>query len=699
MQNRAYSTLQVKGVDADLRVFKGWATTPSPDRLGDVIEPLGVKFTNPLPLLWQHKHDKPIGQVMFKTPTKAGIEFEAKIARTDVPGPFKDRLDEAWESVKLGLTPAVSIGFKADKFSFLKDGDGIRFEETNVMELSLVALPANSEATISAFKSLDRSLEALSPATVSAIRSFDHAALAASGHQDAACERPVRPGVTGSRKATSTRLELPMPKTIAEQISATEAKRAANVAAQAELMRKAEEDGRVLEADEEIKYDEFKVENINLDNHLVRLRDHAEQLKAIAPKPAGQENEINPPGQMPAIREHQSHLQNGAARVPRIQIISPKVEPWQPFVRYARAMCVGKGNMQEAREWAAKQSWASDHTPEVVKMLEIHPLDLAHELLLRTAVSEGTTFGTTYASPLIVATQAAAQFADYLRPGTILGKLTSLRATPFNVVVPRMTTGASTSWVGESAPKPVTSEAYDSITLRWAKAAAIIVLSQELIRFSNPKAEEIVRDDLRRAMTEFLDRQFIDPSVAAVSNVSPASVLNGVSSVTPTGTTASAFRADFKTLLAPIITANIPLDTGTWIMHPTTALSLGAMQNSLGQDVFRGISKDGGSLMGFPVVTSTNVPAAGGSPADGYLIAFIVQNEVLLADDGVTIIDSSDQASIQMETAPDSPPTASSAYVSLWQLNWVGLRVERWITWLKRRSQAAQYIQGARYAE
>jgi HK97 family phage major capsid protein/HK97 family phage prohead protease len=682
MQNRAYSMLQIKELNSDLRLFKGWATTPSPDRLGDIVEPLGIKFTNPMPLLLDHKHDQPIGQVTFKAPTKKGIEFEARIARTETPGTLKSRLDEAWESIKLGLKPAVSIGFKADKFSFLKDTDGIHFEESTVLELSLVTIPANQECTISAFKSLDNE------------------ALAASGHFDAALERPVRPGVTGkSRQTTSTRLELKMPKTIAEQISGAEAKRAANVAAMDELMAKAAEDGRVLESDEEEKYDNFKLECTNLDNHLVRLRDHAARI--AVPKPAGTENEINPPASngAVAIREHQNHLQNGAARIPRLQIVSPKVEPWQPWVRYARAMCVGKGNMQEAREWAAKQSWATDHTPEVIKMLEIHPRDLAHELLLRAAVSEGTTFGTTYASPLIVATQAAALFAEYLRPGTILGKLTQLRRSPFNVAIPRMTTGASTNWVGESAPKPVTSEAYDSITLRWAKAAAIIVLSQELVRFSNPQAEEIVRDDLRRAMTEFLDRQFIDPSVAAVTNVSPASVLNGVTAATPTGTTASAFRTDVKTLLAPIITANIPLDSGAWVMHTTTALSLSLMQNSLGQQVFPGMTKDGGMLLGFPVVASTNVPAAGGSPADGYVLAFVVQNEILLADDGVTIIDSSDQASIQMDSAPDSPPTASSAYVSLWQLNWVGLRVERWITWLKRRSQAAQYLQGARYAE
>ena len=679
MQNRAYSMLEIKSLDADLRMFKGWATTPTPDRLGDVVEPLGIKFTNPLPLLWQHKHDKPIGQVIFKAPTNKGIEFEAKIAKSERPGPFKDRLDEAWESITLGLTPFVSIGFKADKYSFLKDTDGIRFEETSVMELSVVTVPANSEATITAFKSLDRE------------------ALAVSGHFDAALERPSRPGVTG--KPTSTRLELKMPKTIDEQIAGAEAKRAATVAAIDAIMAKAAEEGRVLEADEEIKYDEHKETVRNLDNHLVRLRDHAEIIKATPPKPAGQENDVNPPAANGAlvIREHQQHLNGGATRIPRVQIIQPKVENWQPFVRYVQAIWNGRGNLQAAREWAQRAQWR-DHTPEVQAMLEWEPRELAYQMQARAAVSEGTTFGTTWASPLIAYTQAANLFAEYLRPATIIGRL-NLRNVPFNVQIPRMTTGASVGWVGESQPKSVTSEAFDSITLRWAKAAAIIAITQELARFSSPSAEAVIRDDLRRAMTEFLDRQFIDSSVAEVTNVSPASITNGVTAVTPTGTTASAFRTDLKTLLAPIITANIPLDSGAFIMHPSTALSLVLMQNSLGQPVFPTVTRTGGTVQGFPVVVSSNVPAAGGSPADGYMIIFVVQDEVLLADDGQTIIDASDQASIQMDSAPDSPPTASSAYVSLWQLNWIGLRVERWITWKKRRSQAAQYIQGAKYAE
>ena len=59
--NRAYSFLEIKAVDDEKMVITGIATSPQVDRVGDVIEPLGVKFQNPLPLLWQHDHEKPIG--------------------------------------------------------------------------------------------------------------------------------------------------------------------------------------------------------------------------------------------------------------------------------------------------------------------------------------------------------------------------------------------------------------------------------------------------------------------------------------------------------------------------------------------------------------------------------------------------------------------------------------------------------------
>jgi HK97 family phage prohead protease len=163
--NRAYSLLQIKAVKEDERVIRGVATTPTPDRLNDIVEPLGVSFKNPLPLLWQHRSSEPVGTVKFSKPTKDGIDFEARLPIVEETGRLKDRIDEAWQSVKLGLVRAVSIGFRAVEYAFMDDG-GIRFSKSEVFELSLVTIPANAEATIQSIKSIDTALRAASGLTL-----------------------------------------------------------------------------------------------------------------------------------------------------------------------------------------------------------------------------------------------------------------------------------------------------------------------------------------------------------------------------------------------------------------------------------------------------------------------------------------------------------------------------------------------------
>jgi HK97 family phage prohead protease len=154
---RAYSILNIKAVDGEQRRLAGVASTPEIDRVGDSIDPFGMTFKNPLPLLWQHKADQPIGTATFGAPTAAGVSFDAQIARVDTPGILKDRLDEAWDSVKSRLVTGVSVGFRIlnNAVEQLKGG-GLRFLETEVMELSIVTIPANSSATILNVKSLDQ---------------------------------------------------------------------------------------------------------------------------------------------------------------------------------------------------------------------------------------------------------------------------------------------------------------------------------------------------------------------------------------------------------------------------------------------------------------------------------------------------------------------------------------------------------------
>lgn len=169
---RAYAAFEVKALDSSKRTFKGWATTPAVDRVGDIINPLGASFKNPLPLLHQHRHDMPIGLVRFSTPTAKGIEFEAEIPSIDEPGPLKDRLDTAWGEIKHGLVRAVSIGFRPIKYAYKEDG-GIDFQETEIYELSSVSIPANATAIINAVKSMDG--RPLSSDAIHLIKSLDFA--------------------------------------------------------------------------------------------------------------------------------------------------------------------------------------------------------------------------------------------------------------------------------------------------------------------------------------------------------------------------------------------------------------------------------------------------------------------------------------------------------------------------------------------
>jgi hypothetical protein len=74
------------------------ATTPSVDRVGDIVESRGARFAKELPLLLFHDHTLPVGTVRLKTPTKDGIEFEAQLPDIQEPPALRDRIAEAWAS-------------------------------------------------------------------------------------------------------------------------------------------------------------------------------------------------------------------------------------------------------------------------------------------------------------------------------------------------------------------------------------------------------------------------------------------------------------------------------------------------------------------------------------------------------------------------------------------------------------------------
>src|SRR5699024_2079768 len=135
MKNRqAFSLIEVKAFDEEKREISGVATTPAVDSYGDEVMPDGAEFDLPIPLLWQHSHDKPIGHVVAAKVSGGKIHVKAKLAKVEESGALRDRLEEAWQSIKHGLVRGLSIGCKPIEWEPIETG--IKFTKWAWLELS-----------------------------------------------------------------------------------------------------------------------------------------------------------------------------------------------------------------------------------------------------------------------------------------------------------------------------------------------------------------------------------------------------------------------------------------------------------------------------------------------------------------------------------------------------------------------------------
>lgn len=674
MKNRAYAVFDLKAMDetGGKRKFTGIASTISADRMDDIVVPKGAKFKLPLPLLWQHDSKDPIGWVTAARITDSSIEVDCEVHNEAEPGMLKDRLDKAWQMMKAKLVRGLSIGFNVLEYSRIEGSYGLKYISWEWLELSPCTIAANQDASITAIKSADAAL------------------LAASGRGQGEGGRrddlPVASGATKSAASRGFSLKPPSQKghdmTLAEQLAALKAARAEKAAKMATLVTAGATEGRTTDTDEAKQFDELDLEVQKADEDIKRL-ERLVKLNVASAAP------LNDTGTDVVRGQGSVEISGGVLRVKRN---TPK---GTSFTRYAMALAGTKGNVFEAVQYVMgmieRKQW--DDTPEVLTVL-------------RAASDAGSTTDTDFASKLVYAQDLASEFVELLRPITILGKfgttirvgnqsiaIPNLRRIPFNVRMATQTGGGTYGWVGEGAPKPVGELIIGEITMRWAKAAGIIVLTKELARFSNPAAEEVVRRDMLNGMAAFSDLQFISPQVFEVANVSPASVTNLVTDVPATGTDADALRTDLNTLFGKFYTAGMSLGSGVFIMSQRQATAISLMRNALGQKEYPDMTPLGGMLEGFPVIASEAVPDDSG----GGMIILLNADDIWFADDGPVTIDASQEASIQMNTTPDGTTTAATVLVSMWQRNMVALRAERFMNWKKRRAAAVQYISSAAY--
>jgi HK97 family phage major capsid protein len=438
--------------------------------------------------------------------------------------------------------------------------------------------------------------------------------------------------------------------TLAEQIKALTAKMAKAVETRDAMVIKSATEGVALTAEQFTEID-------GINTALEADQKQLDVLKATEKSLAARAVAV--PAEAPVVKE--------TSRV-EVKTNAPK---GSAFTRTAMVLAKSKGNLALAR------TLAEEHYKD----------DAVVNGIIKAAVSAGTTEVAQWAGNLIYPEQYAGDFIELLYPQTILGRL-PLRKVPFNVRISSQVSGSTVGWVGEAKPAPVTSAGFDKVFLTWAKVYALSVMSDELIRFSNPAAEALVQADLLKATAKGLDLSFMSAN-AAVANVSPAGIMNGVTAVPASGNTAEALIADIQTLVAPFIAANIDLTKAVLVMSPARALAIGSIRNALGNKFFPDMSMNGGVLENFPAITSNNV--------SGSVIALVVPDEIYLSEDAGPQIDISTEASIIMDSDPEN--VASPVPVSMFQNNMVAVRIGQFINWQARRpGLCAGLISGAAYS-
>ncbi|WLT02920.1 phage major capsid protein [Snodgrassella alvi] len=283
----------------------------------------------------------------------------------------------------------------------------------------------------------------------------------------------------------------------------------------------------------------------------------------------------------------------------------------------------------------------------------------------------GTTDNDDFAGVLAEPNVYKQEFIELLRNASIFSQLSGYRKVPFNTKISGQLSGGSSSWIGEGEGIKLTNPTFHTVKIGEHKIGAITVYTKELMRRADPAIDDLVLDDLIKATSEKIDQTFIALNTEANA---PEGILSNVQGLIASGITAEDYTNDLVKLINEFTKQNLTLDNSYILMSQTRATTLAAMRDPLGRPVFPDMQiKGNGNIYGIPVVTSQAV---------GEIIAIVKMSELLVAEDGDVEVSFSDEATLK----------DGSITHNLWQEDKFAVRVDKFITWARRREIAGSYI-------
>jgi HK97 family phage prohead protease len=280
------SIKSVEESETELKIA-GYASTNSIDRSSDKILSTawtrgGLKnFQNNPILLFNHNYDKPIGRVVEINTDSKGLKIKGVISKS---------AGDVYNLVKEGVLSTFSVGFLIKDADYDKSVDGLVVKDAELLEVSVVSVPCNQDATFSVAKSFETQEQYLEFK-----KQFDNTQgqppAPTGGSSEDADEN-------ASRKLKMDEQNDMIQKAVAAALEASEKARSEKAAAEAAEKKAAEEmetkvaavTAKVLASSEERIFAElekrFQDKEVNLEKAVEGLRtelsEKSEELKAIS---------------------------------------------------------------------------------------------------------------------------------------------------------------------------------------------------------------------------------------------------------------------------------------------------------------------------------------------------------------------------------------------------------------------------------
>jgi HK97 family phage major capsid protein/HK97 family phage prohead protease len=627
----------------------------TPDRMGDVIDADGWDLENfkknPV-ALFNHNSNFPIGKWTNLRTADGKLRGHLQLA----PEGTSERIDEIRRLVDADILRAVSVGFLPIQTEPLtKGGGGSRFLRSELVESSLVAIPANPNALAVA-----RSLNI----------SRDTTALVFAGQGNTKDRNVGRRGFNGGQAENppvrKNRIMSPLTKRITES--------------EARLVQLRDDLTAHLET-----VDDENVSDADLAITQELNKKIADQEALYASLKESEIKLAKSSGDGNGASTHTVVTKTGERRP---FTLKPKVmEPLEFLVRAGTVRALSR-SMGISIDDARVKAYGDDEATKMVC-----------DLTLKSAVSPAMTTVTGWAAELVQ--QIVTELMPTLLPSSVFPSLSAMGlklsfGRNGRIIIPtrNVTPTVAGSFVGEGQPIPVRMAGFSSQTLTPKKMAVISTWTREMDEHSIPAIEGLLREAIQQDTAISIDTVLLDVNPATA--IRPAGIRNGVAGLTPTaGGGFNALVGDLKALTGAILTAtNGNIRNMVWIMNPQQALSIAFIQPPVPGGLFPFAAEiNAGRLNGRPVIQSGTVPV-------GVVICMDAADYVSVAGDAPRF-EISDQATLHMEdtnplqlAAAGTPPTIAAPAQSMFQTDSLALRLILPLNWTVRRAGVVSWVAG-----